>query len=166
MPYSDKFRTTDNLISHLTTFIGSITDPAIQANYAGFLSVSSVTVFELAIKEIFVEFAYNKHKVLGTVINKHFVKINGRIKISELRGSHIKLFGDKYLKRFDKKLKTKEDFFLGSSRISIIADYGNLITCRHEFVHKGVPTLTIYEVMRCYNNGKEILKCLSETMRR
>jgi hypothetical protein len=78
---------------------------AIQADYAGFLSVSGVTVFELAIKDIFIEFALKKNKVFGTFIDSHFEKINGRIKLDDLKKSHIKQFGEKYLKKFNKKLQ-------------------------------------------------------------
>ena len=166
MLYSDRFIATDNLIAHLNTFVGTIADPIIQANYAGFLSVSSVTVYELAIKDIFNEFALKKNKVFGTFITTHFSKINSRVRISELRGTQIKLFGEKYLKKFDKILNTKENSLITSSKISITTDYGNLITCRHEFVHNGAPTLTINEVINCYKNGKEVIHCLHDTMKR
>ena len=166
MPYSDRFLATDNLITHLSTFVGAITDQTLQSNYAGFLSVSSVTVYELAIKDIFIDFATKKNKVLGTVISTHFEKLNGRIGISDLRGVHIKLFGEQYLRKFDKKLKIKDDTIFATSRTNIISDFGNLITCRHKFVHNGSPTLTVNEVINCYRNGKEVIHCLDETMRR
>ncbi|MGD0282299.1 MAG: HEPN domain-containing protein [Dissulfurispiraceae bacterium] len=166
MLYTDRFRATDNLIAHLTTVVGLITDTEIKANYAGFLSVSSVTVYELAIKDIFCEFAAKKHRVFGTVIEKRFEKINGQIQISDLKGKHIKLFGDKYLRKFKQKLQAKESSFLSTSRISISADYGNLITCRHKYVHTGSPTLTIDEVIDYFKNGKEVLHCLNEAMKR
>lgn len=166
MPYTDRFTATDNLILHLSTFVHTIPDPAIQANYAGFLSVSSVTVFELAIKDIFIEFASSKNKVLGTVINKYFEKLNGRIQLADLRGTHIKLFGEKYLKKFDKKLKIKDNIFFASHRVIISTEYSNLITCRHQYVHKGSPTLSISEVINYYLHGKEVIQCLSEAMRR
>ncbi|MCX5815442.1 MAG: HEPN domain-containing protein [Proteobacteria bacterium] len=166
MSYTDRFVATDNLIAHLKTVIGTITDPAIAADYTGFLSVSSVTVYELAIKDIFNEFASQKHKVLGTVIEKHFRRLNGRIKIDDLKGEHVKLFGDKYLKKFNQKLKGKESSVFSTSRISISTDYGNLITCRHKYVHSGYPTLTINEIIDCYKSGKDVIQCLYEAMKR
>ncbi|MDP3111709.1 MAG: HEPN domain-containing protein [Thermodesulfovibrionales bacterium] len=166
MPYTDRFRATDSLIDHLKTFVGTITDPELKANYAGFLSVSSVTVYELAIKDIFCEFASRKNKVFGTVIERHFNRINGRIRIEDLKGTHIKLFGDKYLKKFNQKLHIKENSVFSTSRVSISADYGNLLTCRHEYVHSGSPTLTINEVIDNFINGKEIIHCLNEAMKR
>jgi hypothetical protein len=166
MHYTDRFIATDKLIAHLKTVIGTITDTAIKANYAGFLSVSGVTVYELAIKDIFNEFASKKHKVFGTVIEKHFEKLNGKIKIEHLKGEHVKLFGDKYLERFSLMLKRKENSIMSTSRISISANYGNLILCRHKYVHAGYPTLTIDEVIDCYKNGQEVIHCLYEVMKR
>lgn len=166
MAYVDRFLATNNLIVHLKTVIGTIADPAIIANYAGFLSVSCVTVYELAIKDIFSEFASKKNKVFGTFIEKHFAKINGRIKIDDLRGTHVKLFGDKYLERFCKKLQKRESEIFTASRVSIITVYGNLVVCRHQYVHAGAPTLTISEVMDSYENGKEVIHCLSDSMKR
>jgi hypothetical protein len=166
MLYKDRFVATDNLIAHLKTVIGTITDPEIRANYAGFLSVNSVTVYELAIKDIFNKFASKKNKIFGAFVERHFERINGRIRIDELKGKHIKLFGDKYFKKFDKTLKSKESIMMSASKISISADYGNLITCRHEFVHNGYPTLSINEVIDCYKSGKEVIHCLNQTMKR
>jgi hypothetical protein len=166
MPYTDRFRATDNLIAHLITVIGSIADPEIKSNYAGFVAVCSVTAYELAIKDIFKEFASKKNKVFGTVVEKHFGRINGAIKLDDLRGKHIKLFGGIYLNKFNKTLLNKEASILATSRISISTDYGNLITCRHEYVHKGYPTLTIEEVIEDFESGKEIIHCLNMAMKR
>lgn len=166
MSYTDRFVATDNLIPHLQTVAATLTDAAIIANYAGFLAVSSVTVYELAIKDIFIEFAGKKHRVFGNVIQEHFERLNGKIKIESLKGEHVKLFGDKYLKRFKEKLSLQEHHVLRSSRISISADYTNLITCRHNYVHRGSPTLTMNEVINCYHNGKQVIQCLYESMRR
>ena len=166
MLYTNRFIATDNLIIHLKPVVGAITDTSIKANYAGFLSVSAITVYELAIKDVFNEFAAKKNKVFGSFVEKHFSRINGKIKIEHLKGNHIKLFGEKYLKKFDASLKNKEDTLLTTSKISIKSSYDNLITCRHDYVHKGSPTLTINEVMDSYNYGKEVIHCLNEAMKR
>jgi hypothetical protein len=165
MPYSARFSATDNLILHLNSILPSISDPAMVANYAGFLSVSSVTVFELAIKDIFIDFASKKNKVFGSFVYNYFERINGRIKLEELRGNLIKRFGQKYLDRFDRKLKQEENRLMRTSHLSISTDYGNLITCRHGYIHNGTPTLTLTEVVKSYNSGKQIIQCLNYTMR-
>jgi hypothetical protein len=167
MPYADKFVPTDNLIDQLNPIIAGVVDPTVRISYAGFLSVSAVTVYELAIKNVFIDFAIKKNSIFGLVIENHFSKLNGRIKFSELRGTHIKQFGEKYLKRFDKDFKRKEDISLAAVvPISLMSQYNNLILCRHQFVHNGAPTLTINEVIDCYNQGKEIIHSLNFAMQR
>ncbi|MCX8105312.1 MAG: HEPN domain-containing protein, partial [Ignavibacterium album] len=141
-------------------------DSDIKASYVGFLSVIAVTVYELAIKDIFNEFALKKHKIFGNFVENYFKKINGRITLDDLKNQHIKRFGENYLKKFDKKLEHIEKINLKLHKISIKSMYGNLIQCRHEFVHKGNPTLTLYEVIDNYTFGKEIIHCLNDTMKR
>ena len=166
MPYTDRFIATDNLITHLSTVIETISDASIQASYAGFLSVSAVTVYELAIKDIFNEFALKKNKVFGAFVENHFDRINGRIKLKDLKEQHIPLFGSKYLDKFKKELEQKENSIFSTSRVSVKSNYGNLIICRHEFVHEGSPTLTVTDVMNSYQYGKEVIHSLYNAMKR
>ena len=53
MPYTDHFRLADDLIAHLDTVMGGISDPFISSRYVGFVSIVAVTVYELAIKCVF-----------------------------------------------------------------------------------------------------------------
>ncbi|MCX6258549.1 MAG: HEPN domain-containing protein [Bacteroidia bacterium] len=164
MSYIDRFIDTDNLITHLCTFIGTITDGAILASYAGFLSVSSVTVYELAIKDIFRDFASKKNTSFGVFVDSHFDRINGRIKLSNLRDEHIPSFGAKYLDRFNRNLDTKDAISIAAGTGSIKSSYSNLIVCRHSFVHQGAPTLTINEIILSYQRGKEVIHSLNVAM--
>lgn len=166
MPYQNRFVATDGLIAHLTPIVNTITDAAIKANYAGFLSVSAVTVYELAIKDIFSEFATNKHKVFGNFVDRHFYRINGKIKISDIKETHIMHFGEKYFKKFEANLNKKETIVLNTTRKSIKASYSNLILCRHNYVHKGFPTLTFEEVLENYAIGKDVIHSLYDAMKR
>lgn len=166
MPYTDRFISTDNLITDLSPNIATITNAAILASYAGFLSVSSITVYELAIKDIFSDFATKKHLVFGHFVEKYLSRINGRIQINDLKSGQVKAFGNKYLQKFDASINQKETQFLASHGRSLKASYGNLITCRHEFVHQGSPTLTVAEVIDNYNLGKEVIHSLFDSMKR
>jgi hypothetical protein len=166
MSYINRFQATDDLLTHLTTVIPTINDQAIIANYAGFLSVSAVTVYELAVKDIFIEFSTKKHNSFGVFTGNHFSRINGRIKIDDLKKEHVKAFGDKYLNKFKTLLDNKEQNILNSGGESIKASYGNLIVCRHEYVHKGVPTLTFSEIQRFFQLGKNVIDCLDKAMKR
>lgn len=166
MPYTDRFISSDNLIAHFTPIVPTIVDAAIQSSYAGFLSVTAITVFELSIKDIFKEFADKKNKVFGEFVENHFERINGQIGIPRLRGKHISLFGEKYLKKFDKILNAKDVAHIAAHHTSIKSSYDNLITCRHRFVHGGAPTLSIAEVISGYNLGKEVINSLNDAMKR
>lgn len=166
MPYQNRFVATDGLIAHLNPIVITITDAAIKANYAGFLSVSAVTVYELAIKDIFSEFASNKHKVFGNFVGEHFYRINGRITIKDLKDTHIKHFGEKYYKKFEANLKKRENIVFSTTRKDIRGSYGNLIHCRHNYVHNGSPTLTFEEVLENYDIGKEVIHSLNDAMKR
>lgn len=166
MAYQDRFIATDNLIAHLTPIVTGIADAATKSNYAGFLSVSAVTVYELAIKDIFTEFATKKNSVFGDFIAKHFASINGRIKLDDLKGQHIKPFGAKYLDKFERKLKIREQAIFVATAHNVRSNYSNLIICRHKYVHAGNPTLTFEEVLDNYETGKEIIHSLYEAMQR
>ena len=166
MPYSNRFIATDQLIAHLNPTISTIIDTAIKANYAGFISVSAVTVYELAIKDIFIEFATKKHKVFGDFVDIHFSRINGNIKLNNLKNVHVKHFGDKYFTKFEANLKKKEKIVFNTTRKEMRSSYSNLILCRHDYVHKGSPTLTFEEVLENYEIGKYVIHSLYDTMKR
>lgn len=158
----------DDYIAHLDVVLSSISDPFVQSRHTGFLAVSAVTVYELAVKTIFREFAQGKHKVLANFTESYFDRINGRIKLSVLRDDYVKKFGEKYVKRFDKKLEKKEKELLSTIGGSVKSSYGNVITWRNDFAHEGnIPATPTYdEVKRAYNLGKHVLHCLAETMKR
>ena len=168
MAYTDHYKLTDDVIAHLNTVIGGITDPFIATRYVGFVAIASVTVYELAIKEIFIDFGEKKHKALGAFTRSFFNRINGRIKVTNIRDDYIKRFGEKYVKRFRRKLNEAENQNLRNHGISILSSYANIITWRHEFVHEGkIPsTATYFEITNSYEAGKEVIRCLAETMQR
>lgn len=168
MAYDDHFRLTDDLIAHLDGVVGSIKDPFIQSRYVGFLAMSATTVYELAVREIFIEFSDKKHRVFGAYAASHFQHLNGRIRTKDLRELHIPRFGEKYTKRYEREVEKAEKTGLRSSGISIISAYNNLIVWRNQFTHQGkIPTTPTYdEVKRSYGAGKEIIHCLARVMQR
>lgn len=165
MRYTSYFASADQTIGHLATLVGAL-DPLLQMQYSGFAAISAVTVYELAIKEIFLEFASKKSRVFGHFVDQHFKRINGRIGVSDLRNQHLPRFGEKYIKNFDKLMKKAEDEFLLLHGQSIKGSYGNLITWRHEFAHEGrVPTnATFNEVQLSYDRGKKVIEVLATAL--
>lgn len=168
MAYTDNFKLADDVITHLDTVIGGISDPFLSSRYVGFVAIASVTVYELAIKEIFIDFGQRKHKLLGEFTRRNFDRINGRIKTSVIKDEYIICFGDKYVQKFKKKLDEAEKISLRKLGVSILTSYGNVITWRNQFAHEGqVPsTVTYDEIKTSYQAGKEVIKCLAETMKR
>ncbi|MCB9422845.1 MAG: hypothetical protein H6667_23805 [Ardenticatenaceae bacterium] len=168
MAYQDHFRLADDMIIHLNTIIASVSDPFITSRYVGFVAVTAVTVYELAIKDVFFDFGNKKHKVLGTFTRSYFDRINGRIKIQIIRDEYVRRFGDKYVTRFKKKIEETEELNIRLHGRSIQSSYNNIIIWRNEFAHEGkIPgTVTYNEVTASYEVGKEVIKCLAETMYR
>lgn len=168
MSYTDHFKHADDIIAHLNGVIPTVTDPLLTAKYVGFVSVAAVTVYELAIKDIFIDFANNKHKILGNFTETFFDKINGRIKIAVIKDDYIKKFGTKYLDKFQKNLVKRSTAYLNTNRRDIKSSYSNLITWRNDFAHEGRinGTTTYSEAVQAYEDGKEVIHCLAMSMKR
>jgi hypothetical protein len=168
MIYSDHFHLIDALIRHLDTILAELNDAFIESYFTGFFAVSSVTVLELSMKTIFLDFATAKHKILANFCNKYFKRINGRISLGDIQDNYLPYFGDKYEKRFKRELDILETRALRTSRTSIKSSYGNLLTWRHGFVHQGtIPSNASYsEVKDAFVCGKQIMDCLAACMHR
>jgi hypothetical protein len=117
MPYADHFKLTDDLIAHLNPVVTSLSDPFLVSRYTGFVAVAAVTVYELAVKEIFCSFGESKHIVLGNFTRIYFDRINGRIKYKNLHEDYIFFFGEKYVNRFKKTVAKREKEILLLRRI-------------------------------------------------
>lgn len=168
MSYGSHFALADNYIYHTNKVIDGIADPLIQRQYIGFIAISAVTVYELAIKDIFINFSNSKHKILGAVVTDLYKRINGRITINELRDKHIPRFGEKYKARFIKRLDEIESAILNTHNRSIKASYANIIVWRNNFVHNGhIPSnASLNEINQAYPDGKIIINVLARTMTR
>ena len=168
MAYQDHFKLADDMVVHLNLVTSGIADPFISSRYIGFVAVSAVTVYELAIKEIFCDFASRKHIVLGNFAFSYFDRINGRVKLKIIKDEYISRFGTKYVDKFKKKLDQAEDRLLRTSRVSVKNSYSNVIEWRNQFAHEGqIPsTVTYGEIIKSYNAGKEVIHCLAQTMQR
>jgi hypothetical protein len=168
MSYEDRFSLADDYLAHVDAVISALPDDFIRSRYLGFLAISAVTAYELAIKDIIFRFSDQKHRALGELARSKFERLNGRIKLADLRKQHIVSFGQKYCDRFDRELKSAEDASLVARTGSVTNSYGNLITWRHNFVHEGVwpNTATYGDLTNAYEHGKELIRCLDRAMRR
>lgn len=163
MAYTDKYLPADNLIAHIVSIKDSM-DEQTKSYYAGFISVNAVTVYELAIKEILIEFAKRKHLVFGGFIASYLARINGKIKISDINDL-VGKFGEKYKSDLQTKIQLAEVDIMNTERLSILNSYKNLIECRHKYVHAGFTTLTLDECITNYNTGKRVIAIIFEAMK-
>jgi RiboL-PSP-HEPN len=168
MPYVSQFAHADAVMAHLAGFVPALPDPQLQQKYIGFASVAAVTVYELAIKDIFVEFASKKHAVLEEFVKRYFRRINGKVGPDTIVGEYIPHFGDKYTARYKKSLKKQNDAYLRANKRDFVNSYRNLLTWRHNFVHAGqlATTVTFPEVVQAYEDGKHLIHCLASSMKR
>jgi hypothetical protein len=168
MPSTLDFTHADSIIPHLSNLVSSGLDPLIAANYAGFVTVAAVCVYEMAVKDIFTNFATAKHPVLGSVIREKFDKISGRVKYKIIKDEYVPLFGPKYSAKFSKAIDSVSRTFLRENRRDIISSYNNIVIWRNDFVHAAhIPaTATFAEVVRSYEDGKEVIRCLNSAMNR
>jgi hypothetical protein len=168
MDYADNFTHADDVVLHLNGVVPSLDDPLLQAKYVGFVAVAAVTVYEIAIKEIFISFGTKKHRTLGAFTESFFDRINGRIRLDTLKNDYISPFGDRYKKRFTKNLETRSQSFFRQHRRDVRSAYGNIIVWRNDFAHKGLirTTATYPDVVQSYEDGKEVIHCLAQTMTR
>jgi hypothetical protein len=92
--------------------------------------------------------------------------LNGRISLRDLKESHVKKFGEKYLNRFEVKLNFRELTDLTTRGISVKSCYGSLIVWRNSFAHEGVlpANASYFEIKRGFDAGKIVLECLAETL--
>ena len=166
MSYQDRFKLADQYVDHLNEAVIEIQDAFIASRYVGFVAVSAVTVYEQAIKDIFISFSAKKNSVFGEFATAYFFRINGRISSREIVKEYLPRFGEKYVKRFRRKRDKKENEILRNERKSILASYNNIISWRNQFAHEGVVpnTVTFTEVRDAYANGKHIIHCLADTM--
>lgn len=168
MSYQGHFVHADAVVECLRVYVPTIVDPLDRIKFTGFVAVAAVTVYEQAIKNIFIEFGEAKNKVFGRYVRSHFYRINGRINYRTVKDEYVKQFGDKYHKRFKRNIcKCSKDYLHTHGR-DVVNSYANIITWRNDFAHEGKinSTATFDEVVTAYQDGKEIIRALAETMRR
>jgi hypothetical protein len=166
MAYVARFQHADDVIAHLNSVVPSIVDPLLAAKYVGFVSVAAVTVYEMAIKDIFFDFAGKKHLVLGNFVEAHFKRINGRIKLDIIKREYVSGFGARYVRRFQGNLDAATGAYLRANHRDIMNSYNNIIVWRNDFAHEGKinSTTTYGEVVQAYEDGKEVIHCLAASM--
>lgn len=168
MSYRNHFTAADKVAAHLVAVHSAASDSDLTRSCIGFLTIAAATAYELAIKEILVNFCERKHKVFGTFSRSQFDRLNGRIKLSDLRGLYISAFGEKYLKRFNAKLTDADNASVVSHGTTVTTCYQNILVWRHSFAHTGVvpATMTFNEALSAYKLGATVVDCVAASMHR
>lgn len=163
MAYTDKFKPADDLFATFTGTIGIYTDD-FKSKITGFLAVSAVTCYELAIKEILIDFAASRHSEFGNFMTNHLKRINGNIQIDNLK-ELIKNFESHYSSDYENQLKSCEASLPTNQKYAMRTNYKTLILCRHSFIHANNVTLSFQECKDYYFLGKNVIKALSDTLK-
>ena len=164
--YKVHFKHADEVVDHLVSVIDKLDDPILMIKYGGFVCVAGVTVYELAIRNIFINFSSRKHREFGNYVTTYYRRQTGRIMINDLIGFHLNRFGDKYRNRFKEHIESENNLFEKSERREFKESYDNIIKWRHNFSHSGeYPPATFSDVIQAYEDGKEVIRCLDECMR-
>lgn len=167
MNYQNRFNPVDLLIAQLLPLASQPgVDPLVLSSMAGIVAVEAVTAYELAIKDIFEDFAKQKNKVFSCFVKSTYNRLNGRITYREIKDNMVKSYGDKYLRRFVSKKELKTRLVLTTERVDLVQTYDSLVLGRHTFVHTGNLTMTLAEAIRYYTIGKQLIAILDETMKR
>lgn len=166
MAYTSRFGSVDLLISQLQPLVQPGTDSLVLSSWAGLVAVKAVTAYELAIKDIFEDFAKGKHKVFGTFVKSTYSRLNGRIKYKDVKDGLVKPYGEKYSRKLVQKKDVKASEILATDGVDLIITYDNLIECRHQLVHAGTFNMAFDEAVRSYQIGKKLIEVIDETMTR
>lgn len=163
MCYSDLFEISDTYIQHSESAVAHIADPIIISRYTGFAATNAVTMYELAIKRLLIRYCSLQHPLLGNVAENIFAKVNGKIKIEDIKKNFLSKIDHNLSLTFEAKIAEWEPIILVSSGKSIRNSYNNIIQWRHDFVHNGHPPAhaTLRETIESYYAGKCIIECLN-----
>lgn len=164
MSYQNHFRLVDDVVVHLDGAVATA-DVFTKSRYAGFYAVSVATVVELSVKQIVIEFANSQSPVFGEYITRKYYRLNAKVSYKDLKGI-LDEFGGAYCRRFGSLVDRVDKFSIRARKGSVVASYGNLITCRHKFAHEGaVPSNSTYDdVKKGFAAGKIILECLHRAL--
>lgn len=167
-PLDKFFIDTDALVEHWTDVVSGVANDHIKSRYAGFVAVAGVTSYEVAIRDIIIEFSEKKHEILGNFSRSLFSRMSGKISYEDLWKNHLSKFGQKYVEKFKKSVSDEDNRIVREHRTGLIAAYSNMILWRNSFAHSGnlSANATFNEAVKSYNIGKGVVRCLAKAMHR
>jgi hypothetical protein len=127
-----------------------------RADLAGLLVVAMAATYENCVKEILVSYASNHNPKFGAFAQRNYVKLNSRIRVSDLKG-YCELFDPEVCAKFKLSLSNKKKKILEKTNVNIETSYEQILNWRHDFAHAGVRNTTIEEASRTHLFGKRII---------
>lgn len=164
MSYINHYRLVDDVTHHFDEVTQSI-DAFIESRYVGFFAVASISVIELAYKEIVIDFATRTHPTFGSFFTSHYERLNARVKLTHIN-EDLKRLGGPFHTRFSKLLERVQKYEVRHNSFSIKDSYSSLISCRHDFAHEGIipENIGYADVKNGYRAGKIVLACLDKSL--
>lgn len=164
MSYIKHYKLVDDVTEHFDEVTQKI-DAFIESRYVGFFAVASISVIELAYREIIVGFATNAHPTFGTFFSDHYKHMNARVRFEHIN-KDLKRLGGSYHARFSKLLERINTYEIRHNSFSVKDSYSSLVTCRHDFAHEGVipENIGYADVKNGYKAGKIVLACLAKAL--
>jgi len=164
MSYRRHYQLVDDVTGHFDEVTKTI-DAFTESRYVGFFAVASISVIELAYKDIIVDFAARTHPTFGSFFSSHYERLNARVKLEHVN-TDLKRLGGNFQAKFTKLLDRVHTHEIRHNSFSVKDSYASLITCRHKFSHEGsIPENIGYnDVKNGYRAGKIVLSCLAKTL--
>lgn len=142
----------------------STSDLWLKSRLAGLVTVEAVSSFELAIKQLLIEFCKSRDNVFGSFAERRFQKLNGRIKISDIKGEYLTPLGGSYAAKFEMKLTEASASARAANRDDPALRYQALLQNRHSFVHTGSLTITFDESVEYFRDACIIPEALKAAL--
>lgn len=162
--YTDYFLKSDTVINHIKHINLPPENYLLRQSYIGFVCIVAVATYEMAIKDILVNFCTKHNPLFGNFFSSKFHRINGNIEIDKIKSNFLIHFGDNYKETFEDMIDFENDMLLQKEHKSLKETYKNIITWRNLFAHSASFNTTILttldEVCNSYNIGKNVITCL------
>jgi hypothetical protein len=158
------FQNVDILIHDLDKFVRTGANTEVQKfryNLAGLLVVTMVASFENSVKHVIINYAHSRNKDFGSFSERHFGKINGKVRIDDLK-KYCLLFGEDRKDNFVRILESRRKKIRERARLDINASYDQIIDRRHSFAHTWAVSLTIEEAICQYRAAKRVIYAFGE----
>lgn len=127
-----------------------------RADLAGLLTVMVCASYENCVKAIIQDYAGRGSPLFRLYTENQYNKINSKIDINDLK-KYTKNFHPDIAAHFETSLRTKNDYFLKRTKVSIKSRYSQILRWRHDFAHTGIRVTTVEEVIDHHRYAQRVI---------